>query len=400
MVEKDSSYGNDYVLSMDDITHQSDVWVLDFEAYYHICSYRELFSSNCQTDGGSVHMTNGAVCKVIAIGSVRFKNHDGKTCTLNEVRHVPRITMNLISLNLLHKKSFSFKGEGGDLCVYKDLKVLFKGIKDNTLYVLQGSAITGYFLSIIDDYSRMICIFVMKHKSDAFGKFKEWKTLMENQKEKKMKKLRTDDGLEFCSSEFDEFCKDQGIARHHIVRGTPQQNETKEQELEESEEDIPLEELVHESFAARRTLRDKKLPTRLKKDYLVGYVLQVAENVEDKPSTYRAAITCSESAQWIAAMEKGMESLSKNSTWELNIKDIRELKSSLNAEFEMKDLGIAWKILEVEIYRDREISKLFLSQKRYIRKILHRFGMQTAKSKDTPMESNIKLGMYTIQTEE
>lgn len=83
-----------------------------------------------------------------------------------------------------------------------------------------------------------------------------------------------------------------------------------------------------------------------------------------------------------------------------NIKDIRELKSSLNAEFEMKDLGIAWKILEVEIYRDREISKLFLSQKRYIRKILHRFGMQTAKSKDTPMESNIKLGMYTIQTEE
>lgn len=97
----------------------------------------------------------------------------------------------------------------------------------------------------------------------------------------------------------------------------PSPPETKEQELEESEEDIPLEELVHESFAARRTLRDKKLPTRLKKDYLVGYVLQVAENVEDKPSTYRAAITCSESAQWIAAMEKGMESLSKNSTWEL-----------------------------------------------------------------------------------
>lgn len=39
-----------------------------------------------------------------------------------------------------------------------------------------------------------------------------------------MKRLRTDNGLEFCSSEFDEFCKDQGIARHHMVRGTPQQN--------------------------------------------------------------------------------------------------------------------------------------------------------------------------------
>lgn len=44
-----------------------------------------------------------------------------------------------------------------------------------------------------------------------------------------------------------------------------------------------------------------------------------------------------------------------------NIKNIRELKRSLNAEFEMKDLGIARKILGVEIYRDRESSKLFLS---------------------------------------
>jgi 5'-3' exoribonuclease 2 len=79
-----------------------------------------------------------------------------------------------------------------------------------------------YFLSIIDDYSRMTWIFVMKHKSDAFGKFKEWKTLVENQTGKKVKRLRTDNGLEFCSSEFDEFCKDQGIARHHTVRHTPQ----------------------------------------------------------------------------------------------------------------------------------------------------------------------------------
>lgn len=45
--------------------------------------------------------------------------------------------------------------------------------------------------------------------------------------------------------------------------------------------------------------------------------MQVAEEVEDEPSTYRAAITGSESAQWIAAMEEEMESLSKNSTWEL-----------------------------------------------------------------------------------
>lgn len=46
----------------------------------------------------------------------------------------------------------------------------------------------------------------------------------------------------------------------------------------------------------------------------MGYALQVAEDVEDEPSTYQAAITGSQSAQWIAAMEKEMESLSKNPT--------------------------------------------------------------------------------------
>lgn len=81
-----------------------------------------------------------------------------------------------------------------------------------------------YFLSIIDDYSRMTWVIMMKHKSEAFKKFKQWKILIENQTGKKIKRLRTDNGLEFCSSECNEFCKDEGIARHQAIRGTPQQN--------------------------------------------------------------------------------------------------------------------------------------------------------------------------------
>ncbi|GJU39514.1 hypothetical protein Tco_1192471 [Tanacetum coccineum] len=37
---------------------------------------------------------------------------------------------------------------------------------------------------------------VFKH--EAFGKFKEWKQLVENQTGRTVKKLRTDNGLEFC----------------------------------------------------------------------------------------------------------------------------------------------------------------------------------------------------------
>ena len=65
---------------------------------------------------------------------------------------------------------------------------------------------------------------MLKQKSEVFKVFKQWKALVENQTGKKIKRLRTDNGMEFCSSEFDEFCRDEGIARHQTVRHTPQQN--------------------------------------------------------------------------------------------------------------------------------------------------------------------------------
>ena len=62
---------------------------------------------------------------------------------------------------------------------------------------------------------------MMKHKSQAFEKFKNWKVLIENQTGRKIKRLRTDNGLEFCSREFDDFCRNEGISRHYTVRYTP-----------------------------------------------------------------------------------------------------------------------------------------------------------------------------------
>ncbi|GKC90446.1 retrotransposon protein, putative, ty1-copia subclass [Tanacetum coccineum] len=81
-----------------------------------------------------------------------------------------------------------------------------------------------YFLSIVDDYSRRVWVHFLRHKNEAFSKFKEWKQLVENQTGRKLKKLRTDNGLEFCNQEFNNLCKESGIARHLTVAGTPQQN--------------------------------------------------------------------------------------------------------------------------------------------------------------------------------
>ncbi|WVZ07194.1 hypothetical protein V8G54_020540 [Vigna mungo] len=82
----------------------------------------------------------------------------------------------------------------------------------------------AYFLSIIDDFSRRVWIYVLKNKSETFQKFKEWHTQIENQLGCRLKCLRTDNGLEFVSEEFNGFCTEKGIRRHKTVVGTPQQN--------------------------------------------------------------------------------------------------------------------------------------------------------------------------------
>ena len=68
-----------------------------------------------------------------------------------------------------------------------------------------------YYVSLIDDLSWNTWIYILRKKSEVFDRFKEFKALVENQTEKKIKVLWTDNGGEFCKKEFEEFCKKCGI---------------------------------------------------------------------------------------------------------------------------------------------------------------------------------------------
>jgi hypothetical protein len=61
-------------------------------------------------------------------------------------------------------------------------------------------------------------------------------------------------------------------------------------------------------------------------------------------------------------------------------KRIALLKKALSKSFAIKDLVPAKQILGMKISRDRSKKLLWLSQKRYIEKVLERFNMQAAKS--------------------
>jgi len=64
-----------------------------------------------------------------------------------------------------------------------------------------------YYISFIDDLSRMTWFYFLKKKSEVFERFQELKSLVENQYDRKIKVLRTNNDGEFCSKAFDHFCR-------------------------------------------------------------------------------------------------------------------------------------------------------------------------------------------------
>jgi hypothetical protein len=81
-----------------------------------------------------------------------------------------------------------------------------------------------YYVSFIDEFLRNTWIYFLGKKYEVFDMFKEFKALVENQTEKRIKVLRTDNGEEFCGNELEEFCKKCGISRQNTTPYTPQQN--------------------------------------------------------------------------------------------------------------------------------------------------------------------------------
>ena len=81
-----------------------------------------------------------------------------------------------------------------------------------------------YFMSLIDDYSRYTTLFILKTKNEALPKFKEFNTLMKNRYGEGVVAIRSDNGTEFCSKEFDNYLKTEGIEHQLTNTYSPEMN--------------------------------------------------------------------------------------------------------------------------------------------------------------------------------
>ncbi|KAH9650610.1 Integrase catalytic domain-containing protein [Citrus sinensis] len=126
--------------------------------------------------------------------------------------------------------------------IIKGSMVIMKGTKNNGLYVLQRIAVTGEVSVSTSQNLNKTLIWHMRlgHMSKNGLKVLESQgvlrgdklcpvefcevCVLETETSRKVKRLRIDNGLEFCNQQFDDFCAQNRVVRHKTVRHTPQQN--------------------------------------------------------------------------------------------------------------------------------------------------------------------------------
>ena len=88
-------------------------------------------------------MRNDQTCLVTGINFVKFELWDGTIRLVENVRLVPKLRTNLLSMGMLDSNGCSYKSEKGVLRVIRGSLVVLKWLLDQGLYLLQGKVIIG-----------------------------------------------------------------------------------------------------------------------------------------------------------------------------------------------------------------------------------------------------------------
>ncbi|KAJ9544557.1 hypothetical protein OSB04_024264 [Centaurea solstitialis] len=224
-----------------------------------------------------------------------------------------------------------------------------------------------YFITFTDDFSRYGYVYLMRHKSESFEKFREYQNEVQNQLDRKIKFLRSDRGCEYLSQEFGNHLRECGIVSQLTPPYTPQMNGVSERrnrtlldmvyvKRPTSEKLKPksdkcffvgypkttvgyyfynpeenkvfvarngkfLEEKFLSSGNTREDvdIQDLRRSTRVRQepDMYLGFLVSQVGGDLNEPTSYGEVVSGSESEQWQEAMKAEMQSMYDNQVWEL-----------------------------------------------------------------------------------
>jgi transposase InsO family protein len=157
------------------------------------------------------------------MGHMHFDNLF-KVSKREAVREMPQITKptNTLCKHFQQGKQTKTRFKSKEYSTTRPLEIVHIDLVGPT--TKKGLKGERYFMLLVDDYTRMIAVFFLKNKSEAFENFKIYKEMVENEMDSRIKCLRSDNGGEFTSKEFMDYCNIHGIKRQFSVARTPQHN--------------------------------------------------------------------------------------------------------------------------------------------------------------------------------
>jgi hypothetical protein len=157
------------------------------------------------------------------MGHIHFDNLV-KVSKREAVREMPHITKptNTLCKHCQQGKQTKTRFKSKEYSMTRPLEIVQNDLVGPT--TTKGLKGEKYFMLLVDDYTRMTIVCFLRNKLEAFENFKVYKEMVENQMDSKIKCLRSDNGGEFTSKEFMDYCSRHGIKRKFFVSRTPQQN--------------------------------------------------------------------------------------------------------------------------------------------------------------------------------
>ncbi|CAF4946395.1 unnamed protein product [Pieris macdunnoughi] len=216
----------------------------------NLLSVRQMTQNNCQVKFSKNTCNVYKESKLILTGYIKNNLYvvHNETYALMSSVHLWHQRMGHLNYNDLQKLNEST--EGADIessreehvvcntCLKgKQTRQPFKhaGTRASALLELVHSDVCGpmeekslggarYYVTFVDDWSRKVFVYFISSKSQVLEKFKDFKLLVENQLNAKIKTLRSDNGKEYVNEAFDKVCRDSGIKRQLTIPYTPEQN--------------------------------------------------------------------------------------------------------------------------------------------------------------------------------
>ncbi|RVW58895.1 Retrovirus-related Pol polyprotein from transposon TNT 1-94 [Vitis vinifera] len=143
-------YDSAEVLNVAEVDSSKE-WILDSGCSFHMCPIKAWFEDFKEADGGYVLLGNNKHYKILGTGTVRIKHYDGIERVLEDVRYIPELKRNLISLGMLDKSGYTFKSEPNSLRVARGSLTVMKGTIKNGLYTLIGQTVTRKVSTVLKE---------------------------------------------------------------------------------------------------------------------------------------------------------------------------------------------------------------------------------------------------------